>query len=183
MVSNIGGTILNHSSALCENCFQLCSSSKLKKKYQELCYDYCAACITMPTKRNWSLKSIKKNFPPFLCTLIFNQSWKIYSVANDPEKSHSRLIEKHTQSGYCFAAVENDCSSLVRYRLKRGPDFTIDFVDQMQKLARDVHNRKQQHRVFSGTIPTDKQKSKAKSSRICERDFDDSDLKFLGHCH
>ena len=53
----------------------------------------------------------------------------------------------------------------------------------MEKLARDIHYRKQQHRVFSGTIPTDKQKSKAKSCWICERDFDDSDVKVLDHCH
>ena len=59
----------------------------------------------------------------------------------------------------------------------------IDFVDQMEKLARDIHYRKQQHRVFSGTIPTDKQKSKTKSCWISERDFDDSDVKVLDHCH
>ena len=108
---------------------------------------------------------------------------KVHSVPNDPEKSHSRLIEKHTQSGYCFAAVEHDCSSLFRYRLKRGPGYMIDFVDQMEKLACDIHYRKEQHRVFSGTIPTDKQKSKAKSCWICERDFDDSDVNVLDHFH
>ena len=59
----------------------------------------------------------------------------------------------------------------------------IDIVDQMEKLARDIHYRKQQHRVFSGTIPTDKQKAKAKSCWICERGFDDSDVKVLDHCH
>ena len=58
-----------------------------------------------------------------------------------------------------------------------------DFVDQMEKLARDIHYRKQQHSVFSGTSTTDKQKSKAENCWICERDFDDSDVKVLDHCH
>ena len=136
-------------------------------------------------RRNWSLKNIKRKlFPPIVVYFDLESIFeKVHSVPYDPEKSHSRLIEKHTPSGYCFAAVEHDCSSLFRYRLKRGPDSMIDFVDQMEKPARDIHYRKQQHRVFSGTFPTGKQKSKAKSCWICEEDFDDCDVKVLDHCH
>ena len=108
---------------------------------------------------------------------------KFYSVSNDPEKSHSRLIEKHTPSGYCFAAVEHNKPVLYRYKLQRGPDCMVDFVDQMEKFARDIYYRKQQHRVFSGTIPINQQKSNAKNCWICERDFDNNDIKVLDHCH
>ena len=57
----------------------------------------------------------------------------------------------------------------------------IDFVEQKEKLARDIHYRKQQHRVF-WTIPTDKQKPKAKICWLCESDFDVTDVKVLDHC-
>ena len=58
----------------------------------------------------------------------------------------------------------------------------VDFVDQMEKLARNIYYGKQQHRVFSGIIPINQQKSNAKSCWICERDFDDNDIKVLGQC-
>ena len=107
---------------------------------------------------------------------------KIHSVKNDPEKSHSSLIEKLTPSGYCFAAVDHNKPGLYRYRLQSWPDCMVDFVDQMENLARNIYYRKQQHRVFSGIIPINQQKSNAKSRWICERDFDDNDIKVLGQC-
>ena len=98
----------------------------------------------MPTVKELVFKKHKaKIFSPIVAYFDLKSILeKVHSVPNDPEKSHSRLIEKHTPSGYCFAAVEHDSSSLFRYRLKRGPDCMIDFVDQMEKLARDIHYRK-----------------------------------------
>ena len=57
----------------------------------------------------------------------------------------------------------------------------VDLVDQMEKLAHAIYYRKQQHRVFSETIPINKQKSSGKSCWNCETDFDDNDYKVLDH--
>ena len=185
LIANIRGTKVDYRSAVCRNCFHLCSSSELLKKHQDLCYDYDAAFIAMPIKKELTFKKHKaKMFSPIVvyydleCILE-----KVHSVSNDPEKCHSRIIEKHTPSGYCFASVEHNKPGLYRYRLQRGPDCMVDFVDQMEKLARDFYYRKQQHRVFSGTIPINQQKSNAKNCWICERDFVNNDIKVLDHCH
>ena len=59
----------------------------------------------------------------------------------------------------------------------------VDLVNQIEKLARDIYHRKQQHRVFSETIPINKQKSSGESCWNCETDFDDNDIKVLDHSH
>ena len=101
LVSNIRGIIVNHRSALCRNCFHLCSSSELLKKHQELRYDYDAAIITMPTKKELLFKKHKaKIFSPIVVYIDLESILeKVHSVPNDPKKTHSRLIEKHTPRG------------------------------------------------------------------------------------
>ena len=139
----------------------------------------------MPTKKELTFKKHKaKKFSPIVVYYDLESILeKVHSVSNDPEKSHSRLIEKHTPSGYCFAAVELNKPGLYRYRLQRGLDCMVDFVDQMEKLARDIYYRKQPLRVFFRTIPIIQQKPNAKNCWICERDFDNNDIKILDHCH
>ena len=155
LIANIRGTKIDYGSALFMNCFHLCSSSELLKKHRDLCYDYDAAFIAITTKKELTFKKLKaKMFSPIVVYYDLESILeKVHSVSNDPEKNHSRLIEKHTPSGYCFAAVEHNRSGLHRYKLHRGPDCMVDFVDEMEKLARDLYYRKQQHRAFSGTIP------------------------------
>ena len=134
----------------------------------------------MPTKEELTFRKHKaKMFSPNVVYYdIESILEKVHSVSNDPEKNHSRLKEKHTPSGYCFAAVEHNKPVLYRYRLQRGPEYMVDFVDQMEKRARDIYYRKKQHRVFSGIIPRNQQKSNAKSCWICERDLMISILRF-----
>ena len=40
----------------------------------------------------------------------------------------------------------------------------VDFVDQMEKLALDIYYRKQQHRVFSETIPINQTKNRTQKA-------------------
>ena len=56
-----------------------------------------------------------------------------------------------------------------------------DFIKTIESLAYDVHNRKQQHKFFTGQL--DQTTSEVKACWICGLDFNAQDIKVLDHCH
>ena len=94
----------NHRDFYCLNCFQLYTTENKLKKHKKVCenHDYC--CVEMPEEYNRILKynqgekSIKSShiiYADLECLLE-----KTNTCHNNPEKSSTTKINKHTPSGH-----------------------------------------------------------------------------------
>ena len=88
LIANIRGTKVDYRSAVCRICFHLCSSSELLKKHQDLCYNYDAAFIAMPTKKELTFKKHKaKMFSPIVVYyMTLNLYWKKFTAYQMTQK-------------------------------------------------------------------------------------------------
>ena len=67
------------------------------------------------------------------------------------------------------------------FKLVRSSNCMSDFIKTIESLAYDIHNRRQQHKIFTGQL--DLTTSEAKACWICGLDFNEQDIKVLDHCH
>ena len=67
------------------------------------------------------------------------------------------------------------------FKLVRSPNCMSDFIKTIESLAYDIHNRKQQHKIYTGQLH--QTTSEVKACWICRLDFNAQDIKVLDHCH
>ena len=58
-------------------------------------------------------------------------------------------LEKHIPCGYVFIIVEHENDKLLSDRIKR-ENYSEDFIEELEKRAKDISNCKQYHLFFRG---------------------------------
>lgn len=185
LVNRIRGRTLDSRTAICRNCFHVCSTEEYLIRHQQLCYHHEAAVIRMPTEENNSLvfnKAKSKSVCPVVAYFdLESLVLPVSTCSGDPSTSHTRVVEKHEPSGFCLSVIETSTMKQTAFHLDRSPGCMQNFVKKIEELAKDMHERKQKFKQFRGVI--DVPKEQATECWICENIFLDNDEKVLDHCH
>ena len=98
-----------------------------------------------------------------------------------PHVSSVTKIEEHVACGYAFAVVEHGKDKIVSHRIKRAPNCLGDLIIELEKLAKEIYNKKQMYQMFRGVPPI--QKESVNHCWICETPFENDQKTVLDHCH
>ena len=155
------------------------------ERHKKLCSSYEAVHIKMP-KENACILKFKKFQARFFAPIVLYFDLEslllpVHTAFNNPKISSSNNIEKHVPSGFCITAIEQSTQKQLMFKLVRSPNCMSDSIKTIESLAYDIHNRKQQHKIFTGQL--DQTKSEVKACWICGLDFNAQDIKVLDHCH
>ena len=155
------------------------------ERHKKLCSSYEAVHIKMP-KENACILKFKKFQARFFAPIVLYFDLEsillpVHTAFNNPKISSSNNIEKHVPSGFCITAIEQSIQKQLMFKLVRSPNCMSNFIKTIESLAYDIHNRKQQHKIFTGQL--DQTKSEVKACWICGLDFNAQDIKVLDHCH
>ena len=170
----------------CLNYFQLYNTKNKLKKHKKVCenHDYCH--LEMPEEYNKILKYNKRQKStrvPFIITADLECLLeKMNTCQNNPEKSSTTKINKHTPSGYSLLAhcsFDSTKNKLDHYRGKNCMEnFCLDLADHATKIIN--HEKKE---MIPLTKKEEKNHNKQEVCHICKKGFstDDSNKKY--HCH
>ena len=187
VVQNLSGLLRgitsNHNADFyCLNCFCSYSTKNKLEKHKKICenHDYCH--VEMPTKDNNIIeynhgeKSIKIPFTIYAdleCLLE-----KMSTCQNDPNKSSTTKINKHTPSGY---SIFTNCSfdeSKNKISYYRGDDCMKKFCKDLREHSTRIINHEKK-KMISLT-------PEGKICYICQNEFDNNNKKLQkvrDHCH
>ena len=94
----------NNGDSYCLNCFQSYTTENKLKKHKNVCENYDYYYVEMPEKDNKILKYNQREqsmkVPFIIYADLESLLEKIYTCHNNPEKSSTTKINKHTASGY-----------------------------------------------------------------------------------
>ena len=186
-----GITSNHHDGFYCLNCFhsyRMKNKLEAHKKIYEN-HDYCL--VEMPIKGNNTIKynhgekSIKIPFIIYAdleCLLE-----KMSACQNDPNKSSTTKINKHTPSGY---SIFTNCSfdeSKNKISYYRGDDCMKKFCKDLREYSTKIINYEKK-KMISLTTEEKIHYNKQKVCYICKKEFDDNDnnkkqQKIRDHCH
>ena len=185
LVRKVQGKTVDNRGRLCRNCFHVCANDQYLETHQQLCSKFESCHVTLPSSENCAIKF--KNYQakvPLPIVFYFDLESIVVpldTVANNPDVSYTRQIEKHVPSGFCYAGVVHGQKKLEYFRVHRSENCMKEFIQELEIVARDIHERKQKYRIFNGCpdIPRDQ----ASHCWICESEFDNKDDICLDHCH
>ena len=175
----------------CLNCFRSYTTKNRLKKHKNVCknHDYCY--VEIPQEDNKILKynhGEKYMTAPFViyadleCLLE-----KMRTCNNDPEKSSTTKINKHTPSGYSLfrcCLLDTAENKLDCYR---GKDCMKEFCKVLRKHVTRIINYEKKE-MIPLTKKKEKKHSEQKKCYICKKRFrtDDNNKKYhkvKDHCH
>ena len=110
----------------------------------------------------------------------------VVSASNNPLLSRSDDVEKHIPSGYCLVAIEQHTQQEKMFKLEWSENCISDFLKVLEKVARDMHFKKQQNRFFKGNVDTT---LNSDDCWLCGEQFgvsteiSNDKSKVLDHCH
>ena len=183
------GITSNHNADFyCLSCFCSYSTKNKLEKHKKICenHDYCR--VEMPTKDNNIIKynhgekSIKIPFTIYAdleCLLE-----KMSTCQNDPNKSSTTKINKHTPSG---SSIFTNCSfdeSKNKISYYRGDDCMKKFCKDLREHSTKIINYKKK-KMISLTTEEKIHYNKKKLCYICKKEFDNNkkQQKVRDHCH
>ena len=95
------------------------------------------------------------------------------------------VTEIHKPSDFCIVGIEHENPDPVFMQLGRSEKCMKLFVEALQQIAQEIHQKKQRNRYFRDTVPERPQE--AQLCWICEGQFginrDPEDDKVVDHCH
>ena len=118
-------------------CFHVCTSSKIIKNHQEMCYNTDRLSIKMP-KSNKNQK-VFKNLTVRWCAprVIYFELESIIvpdpGPARNPASSHTQTLEIQEPCSHGLVVVEHGTSTPIKYDMGRGPD-------AMKKLIKSLNH-------------------------------------------
>ena len=187
LVNLVKGTTTLQHRVLCRNCFHVCTNGNTYKRHQVSCLQHEPAVVKMPSPEKNKLKF--KNwqarwFAPVV--IYFDLESIIQPVAGCQNVTQSTSVtEIHKPSGFCIVGIEHGNPDPVFMQLERSENCMEKFVDALQKIAQEIHEKKQNNRYFRDTVPERPQE--AQLCWICEGQFginrDPEDDKVVDHCH
>ena len=181
----------------CLNCFQAYTSKDKLKKHASICENHGYCYLKMPEgninnnkiQQNIKIQSREKYMraPFFIYADLESLSEKMITCRNDPEKSSTTKISKHTPSGYslficCSFDTKENSLDCYRYRDCR-KKFCKDLKEHVTKII-NYETKK----IIPLTSEGRKAHRWAKKCHISKGEFsaDDGDKKYhkvRDHCH
>ena len=194
VVNNLSGllrgiTSNHYGDFYCLNCFHSYRTKNQLEAHKKICenHDYCH--VEMPIKGNNTIKynhgekSIKMSFTIYAdleCLLE-----KMSTCQNDPNKSSTTKINKHTPSGY---SIFTHCSldeSKNKINYYRGDDCMKKFCKDLREHSTKIINYEKK-KMIPLTTEEKIYHNKQKICYICKKEFDISNKKHhqvRDHCH
>ena len=193
-VKNLSGLLRgitsNHAGDFyCLNCFCGYSTKNKFEAHKKICenHDYCH--VEMPTKGNNIIKynhGEKSRKLPFViyadleCLLE-----KMSTCQNNPNKSSTTKINKHTPSSYSLFTHCSFDESKNKLNYFRGDDCMKKFCKDLREHATKIINYEKK-KMMPLTIKEEIYHNKQKICYICKKEFDNNDKKqqkVKDHCH
>ena len=154
-------------------------------KHEKICYKFETCQVLLPEPDSNSLAFKKFQAKAALPLVIYFDLESIIvpvsSVEQNPQTSGTRVLDKHIPSGYCYVAISQGSPNLEFFHLYRGEDCMQVFVKQLETLAKDIYEKKQKHRYFTGAVG--QAREIASQCWICETNFSAENEKLLDHYH
>ena len=194
VVKNLSGlfkgiTSNHYGDFYCLNCFHSYRTKNKLEAHEKICenHDYCH--VEMPTKDNNIIKynhGEKSMKLPFLiyadlqCLLE-----KMSTCQNNPNKSSTTKINKHTPSGYSIFTCCSFDESKNKLNYYRGDYCMKKFCKDLRTQATKISNYEKK-KMISLTREEKIHYNKQKICYICEKEFNNNDkknYKVRDHCH
>ena len=174
----------------CLNCFHSYRTQEKLKKHKKVCenHDYCY--VEMPEKDN---KIIKHNYREKSMKVLFiiyadlkYLLEKMSTFHNNPEKSSTTKINKHTPSSYSLFTQCSFDKTKNRFDYYRGKDCMKNFCPDLKKHATKIINHKNEE-MTPLTKDEECKHEKKKLCYMCRKPFSaNNNIKYRkvkGHCH
>ena len=193
-VQNLSGLLRgitsNHAGDFyCLNCFCAYSTKNKLEEHKKLCENHNYCHEEMPTKDNNTIKynhgekSMKLPFVIYAdleCLLE-----KMSTCQNNPNKSSTTKINKHTPSGYSIFTHGSFGESKNKLNYFSGDDCMKKFCKDLKTHANKIINYKKKKMMPLAT-KEEIYHNKQKICYICKKEFDNNDkknYKVRDHCH
>ena len=173
----------------CLNCFCAYSTKNKPAKHKKICENHNCCHVEMPTKDNNIIKynqgekSIKMPFSIYAdleCLLE-----KMSTCQNNPNKSSTTKINKHTPSGYSLFTHCSFDESKNKLNYYRGDDCMKKFCKDLREHSTKIINYEKK-KMISLTTREEMYNNRQKICYICKKEFDNNDKKqqkVRDHCH
>ena len=184
------GITSNHAGDFyCLNCFCAYSTKYKLKAHKKLCENHNYCHVEMPTKDNNTIKynhgeqSMKLPFVIYAdleCLLE-----KMSTCQNNPNKSSTTKMNKHTPSGYSIFIHCSFDESKNKLNYYKGDDCMKNFCKDLKTHANKIINYKRK-KMMPLTTKEEIYHNKQKMCYICKKEFDNNDkknYKVRDHCH
>ena len=173
------------------NCFHAYTTRNRLKEHEKVCKNYDSCCVEMSNEDNKILKynhGEKSMKAPFIIYADLECLLEKISVCyNNPEKSSTIKINKHTPSGYSLftrCSFDEERNKLSHYR---GEDSMKKFCKDLREHATKIINYKKKEMIL---LTTDEWEfhNKLEVCYICKKGFTTYDsnkeyYKVKDHCH
>ena len=175
----------------CMYCLQCFSSEKVLTNHKENCIQVNGTqAIKMPTKDNSILKfnNFHKQLPvPFVIYSDFEAiTEKIHGCQPNDDKSYTEAYQRHTDCGYGYKVV---CCYDDKYtkplQIYRGEKAVYKFMEAMLEEVKYCKNvmKKDFNRPLRMTKDNEKEFQKADKCHICDKKYNETDVRVRDHCH
>ncbi|KAL9988273.1 hypothetical protein ACROYT_G002704 [Oculina patagonica] len=175
----------------CMHCLQCFSSERVLNDHKENCIQVNGTqAIKMPTKDNNILKFNnyhKQQKVPFVIYADFESLlYKVSGCKRNDDKSYTEAYQKHTDCGYGYKVVcclDDKYSKTVQ--IYRGEKAVYKFMEAM--LDEVKYCKKTMRKFFKKPLKMTKDEEEefqqAKVCYICDKVYNDDDIRVRDHCH
>lgn len=165
---------------ICRNCFHISSSREIAERHELSCYRQEPAVVRMPPEEKSSFKFRNLKARWFLPIVVYYDLESILRPVEPTEARSTQILEQHEPCGFALVAVEHGRNQPLEFVLQRDKSCIQTLLRTLERIAREVHQKKRRHKFFLGTPPVPRES--ATRCWICEEMFED-DTKVLDHCH
>ena len=186
------GITSNHQDGFyCLNCFHSYRTKSKLEAHKKICenHDYCHVEMLIKgnntIKYNHGEKSIKLQFTIYADLECFLETMS--TCQNDPNKSSTTKINKHTPSGYSIFTNCSSDESKNKISYYKGDDCMKKFCKDLREYSTKIINYVKK-KMISLTTGEKVHYNKQKVCYICKKEFHDNDnnkkqQKVRDHCH
>ena len=170
------------------NCFLNSTKNKLEA-HKKICENHNYCHVETPTKDNNTIKYNHGENPMKLPFVIYAGLEclleKMSTCENNPNKSSTTKINKHTPSGYSIFTHCSFDESKNKHNYYRGDDCMKNFCKDLKTYANKIINYKKK-KTMPLTAKEEIYHNKQKICYLCKKEFDNNDkknYKVRDHCH
>ena len=162
----------NNGDFYCLNCFQSGTTENKLKKHKKVCenYDYCY--LEMPEEDNKILKYNQREksmkVPFIIYADLESLLEKMNACHNNPEKSSTTIINKHTPSGYSLFTHCSFDATKNKLGYYRGKNCVKNFYLDLREHATKIINYEKKE-IIPLTKREEKKHKKQKVCHICKK--------------
>ena len=180
-----------HRKHFCMHCLQCFTSDRVLNKHRENCIEINGTqAIKMPDKDNNILifNNFHKQQPvPFVIYADFEAiTEKIHGCQQNGNKSYTEAYQKHTDCGYGYKVVccyDDEYTKPIQ--LYRGENSVYKFMENLLKEIKWCKKATKQYfnKPLKMTKDDEKEFKKAETCHICDKKYNEEDIRVRDHCH